>query len=160
VSRDTSHPSVDETLWSTGATVPYGCEASSRGEDRGDAIYGRSEGSPGEDGNPRGDRALGSLNRGPDATDSPGEQGLESEPREGRPQGSPARGNGKRARSRRRVVTAPGEGKTLKGKAWTCQWDETSPQGISGSKPPRGCENLRADGGGGVETIATANPEC
>jgi len=75
----------------------------------------------------------------------------------GRPQGSPARGNGMKARSRRRAVTASGEGKTLKGKAWTCQRDETSPQGVSGSKPPRGCENLRADGGGGLETIATAD---
>lgn len=103
---------------------------------------------------------FGSLNRGPDATDSPGEQGPEVELRAGRPQGSPVRGNGKRARSRRRAVTAPGEGKTLKGEAWTCLRDETSPRGVTGSKPPRGCENLRADGGGGVETIATANPAC
>lgn len=84
MSRDTSHPSVDETLWSAEAPVPYGGQASSRGEDRGDTVYGRSEGSPGEDGSPRGDRALGSLNRGPDATDSPGEQGLEVELRVGR----------------------------------------------------------------------------
>jgi hypothetical protein len=102
---------------------------------------------------------LGSLNRGPLATDSPGEQGPEAELRKGRP-----------ARGALIAVTARGQGcgdepwrlparrKPLKGKAWTCQRDETSPQGVVGSKPPRGCENLRADGGGGVEPIATADP--
>jgi hypothetical protein len=68
------------------------------------------------------------------------------------------RGNHKRARLRRRAVAAPHEGKTLESEAWTCQRDEISLRSATGSKPPRGCENLRAEGGDGLEPIVTANP--
>jgi hypothetical protein len=68
------------------------------------------------------------------------------------------RGNRKRARLRRQAAAAPGEGKTLKGEAWTCQRDAISPQGDVGSKPSRGCENPRTEGGDGVEPIVASGP--
>jgi len=54
--------------------------------------------------------------------------------------------------------TAPWEREALKGKAWTCQRDETSPQGNAGRKPSRGCENLRTEGASGVEPAEASEP--